>query len=144
MKSNHEEILEFIENYRTCWGEFPDDAAETVRRLHRNGFCWHFAQMLKVTFERGEVCWAAPFAHMVWVDEDGTPYDIEGTYVGEAIYFIPEYYIRRYIQDFKHIPGQVRISPTETELIHTVQRYCHDQKLAYDAYIERLMRHESR
>ena len=130
------EVLEFIEAYRTCFGDFSNDAAETVRRLHRNGFCWHFAQMLKATFDRGEVCWAAPFAHMIWLDNDGTPYDIEGIYDGEAFYFIPESYIRRWIPQFKHIPGISGRYSTKLELIHAVERYCHDQRMAYDPAIE--------
>lgn len=46
-------------------------------------------------FGRGEVCWAAPFGHFIWLDNE-TPYDIEGVYYGESLYFIPESY-RRFV-----------------------------------------------
>lgn len=81
------------------------DASEYTRNLFRNGYCYYFAHMLKQAFRRGEVCWAAPYSHFVWYDEDGTLYDIEGIYNGEAELFIPEHYLGDAIYDFLHVNG---------------------------------------
>ena len=59
--------------------------------------------MLKLAFNRGEVCWAAPFGHFVWKDENDVCYDIEGVTISEADYFIPVSYIGDGIKDFLHI-----------------------------------------
>lgn len=63
--------------------------------------------MLKAAFNRGEICWAAPFGHIVWVDENGIPYDISGVNESETDDYIPEYMMGNTILDFKHIAGKV-------------------------------------
>ena len=62
----------------------------------------HFAHMLKTVFERGEVCWAAPFSHFCFVDSDGKAYDGGGRYKGETLYMIPERYCDKFIDAYKH------------------------------------------
>ena len=96
------EVLEFISQF---YNKFTGDE-DSLRMQFRAGYCWHFAHMLKATFDRGEVCWAAPFGHFVWCDTDGTPYDVEGLYCGEASCFVPESYMGNALLDFKHIPGK--------------------------------------
>lgn len=61
----------------------------------------------KAAFNRGEICWAAPFGHIVWVDENGIPYDISGVNESETDDYIPEYMMGNTILDFKHIAGKV-------------------------------------
>lgn len=103
---SNETVIRFIADF-TCLGS-PDvkveDSYETIRSTFRAGYCYYFAHMLKLAFDRGCVCWTAPFSHFVWVDEDGMPYDIEGVYSGEADYLIPEEYLEDTIWTFKHIP----------------------------------------
>lgn len=101
-KSNPE-VLKFIDDFVGRAGEntIPQDL---FRDVFRNGYCWHFAHMLKSTFHRGEVCWVAPYSHMAWVDDNGCPYDIEGVCSTEALYFIPEYYLDdNELYGYKHI-----------------------------------------
>lgn len=76
---------------------------EIMQNLFHNGYCYYFAHMLKVAFQRGNVCLAAPYGHFVWVDENGVPYDIEGVNITEAEYYIPEKFMGEMVKDFLHI-----------------------------------------
>lgn len=93
------EVIDFIIDILTHNGM---DTSECTRRLFRNGYCYYFAHMLGIAFRRGTVCWAAPFGHFVWKDDNGIAYDIEGIYQGEADYLIPEEYMGKSIYDFLH------------------------------------------
>lgn len=109
----NETVLEFIAEFSHRGSPYieVEKSYEAIRSTFRAGYCYYFAHMLKLAFDRGCVCWTAPFSHIVWVDTDGIPYDIEGVYAGEADYFIPEDYIQDSIWTFKHIPnsdGQIR------------------------------------
>lgn len=94
-------VTDFIYGFLTKQG--PENI-EVLRKQFRSGYCYYFAHMLKAAFKRGTVCWAAPFGHFVWKDEDGKPYDIEGIYQGEYEALIPEYYLGTAVHDFLHIP----------------------------------------
>jgi len=102
LSEKQEEVLGFIHEFLYNQGE---DNAETLRYQFRAGYCLHFAEMLKAIFRRGEVCWCSGLGHMVWVDDDGTPYDIEGINESECDYYIPISYISQGLDDFRHIPG---------------------------------------
>ena len=129
----------FINEYVKHGGREDGDEMEIFSRHYRAGYCWHFAHILKSVFNRGTVCWAAPFGHIVWLDEDDTPYDIEGQYEGEARYLIPEYYLGEFINDFIHIYGMYEPNEPETnkqDLIAIIKQYCSDKKEPYDSAIE--------
>ena len=66
--------------------------------------------MLKLAFKRGEVCWAAPYGHMVWVDDDGIPYDISGLDDSDTNDYIPEFMKECTVKDYRHVPGVVNIT----------------------------------
>lgn len=87
--------LEFISN---STNNFTD---ETIRQKFRNGYCWHFAHMLKSTFDTGRVCLAYPFGHFVY-EYGGSYFDIEGYYSGESETFIPEEYLGEHLENFIH------------------------------------------
>lgn len=53
---------------------------DTIRSFFRAGYCYYFANLLKTAFGRGIICQAEPFGYMVWVDEDGCAYDVNGPY----------------------------------------------------------------
>ena len=95
-------VLRFIDKFYSQNGN-NDEARETLRRQFRAGYCYYFAHMLKVAFNRGEVCWCTNVGHIVWVDDDGTPYDIEGINDSECEYYIPEKYLGDYIEGFKRV-----------------------------------------
>ena len=98
------EVIAFIDKFL---GHQRDvDKAEVLRLQFAAGYCWYFAHMLQLAFNRGGVFWAAPFGHFVWVDTDGVAYDIQGVYVGEAEAYIPESFLGDCLYDFKHVPGR--------------------------------------
>lgn len=123
------QVLYFISDLMTC-AACTEDEYEVVRSTFRAGYCWHFAHMLKNTFGRGEVCWAAPFAHFVWVDENGIPYDAEGVNDGEQAYNIPEEYVDDMLDDFRHIPGRDCNAPKE-RILGAIRAYEDDGGLEH-------------
>ena len=46
---------------------------------YAKGLSYHFAEMLKRSYGRGEIVLAAPESHMHWIDTDGVAYDILST-----------------------------------------------------------------
>lgn len=118
------QVKRFIKN---CVYHEGKENAETIWHFFRAGYCYYFAHMIKIAFHRGTVCWAAPLGHFVWCDEDGTPYDIEGIYFGEAEEFIPEEYLGDMIKDFLHVPD-VAYNATEEDITKCLERYRKDKK----------------
>lgn len=97
-------ILNFITEFRLS-GDGSEEAEEIIRTVFRNGYCFYFAKMLKTAFPEGEICWAAPYGHIVFVYQN-IPYDIEGVYYGEEEALIPISWLKDGILDFMHIPGK--------------------------------------
>lgn len=128
------EVIDFINQF--LQHQHTEESMEIIRYQFRAGYCYHFAIILKNVFKRGEVCWAAPYGHFVWLDDNGVPYDVEGVYGGETFCFIPENYLGdKQILDFLHIPGRVYGTPKE-EIIQTIRRYCKDNSIEYDPSVE--------
>lgn len=123
------EVLEFIANF--LYHGVPrielETSAESVRSTFRAGYCYYFAAMLQAAFGRGEICWAAPFGHIVWMDENDVPYDIEGVNDSECDYYIPISHIGEGINDFKHVPGGGFGASAEF-LDEVIAKYLADQK----------------
>lgn len=126
------EVLQFIDNFvRHATSSYDD--MEVLRRTFRSGYCYHFACMLKCTFMRGEVCWAAPFGHIVWEDEDGEVYDVEGVYRGEAQYIIPIRYIEDHLCDFTRASTTGASEGVTKEYIEgAIRRYLDDNTSTVD------------
>lgn len=131
------EVIRFINRFYDINNNSLDDQ-EVLRRQFRAGYCYYFAVMLKTAFNRGEICWCAPFGHMCWVDTDGTPYDCEGVYDGEAVYLIPEHYLGESIKDFMHTDEVYDVS--RDEVMNTINKYRADRSISDDTdaikYIE--------
>lgn len=125
-----EQVLQFITDM-VCHAAATEEEYEIIRSTFCAGYCYHFAHMLKHTFKRGEVCWAAPFGHFVWVDDNGIPYDVEGMNDGEQIYNIPESYLGDMIKDFTHIPGEKIPKTTEEDIIAIIRKYEDDNNLPH-------------
>lgn len=109
------DVLEFID-------KFVSLAPEIMVEVFSNGYCWYFAHILKRHFERGEVCIAAPLGHMVWVDDDDTPYDIWGVNCSECDYYIPERYLGDCLEDFMHIRSKINFA-TEADIERIIADY---------------------
>lgn len=123
-------VLDFITELCTHMAA-DEDAYEVIRGTFHAGYCWHFAHLLKATFSRGEVCWAAPFGHFVWVDDNGVPYDVEGLNMGEQDYNIPERYLGGLIKDFTRIPGEACPCANKEQIIGVIRRYEDDNNLSH-------------
>ena len=99
-----------------------NDNTETIRTLFHSGYCLYFAEMLKTAFNRGEVCWAAPFGHFVWKDDNDVCYDIEGVTISEADYFIPVSFLGNALDDFRHVRG-VSFNATQEDIDGFISKY---------------------
>lgn len=119
------EVLHFIKNFVEHSDIVSDHSA--IYRQFRRGYCYYFALILKETFNRGKVCWCAPLGHIVWVDDDETPYDIEGINYGEVIAYIPIEYLGEYIDDFKHISNPRTKGITKEAITKICLKYFIDQ-----------------
>lgn len=124
------QVLQFITDL-TCHIASTEEEWEVIRATFRGGYCYHFAAILKHIFKRGEICWAAPFGHLVWVDDNGVPYDVEGVNFGEQIYNIPEFYLGDRIKDFTHIPGDAIPKTTDEDIVALVRQYEDDNNLPH-------------
>lgn len=104
-------VEEFIAEFRGDNLEIPekDLIVESVINKYTNytqGYCYYFAKILQLAFQRGDVVILAPFGHMVWRDTDGELYDIEGKLderdYPERACEIKEEYLGDTIKDFLH------------------------------------------
>jgi hypothetical protein len=142
--TKHNRILEFIDNFFTAFmqhasacGSYNAFPSEPLRMLYRTEYCWHFAHMLKTAFDRGTVCWTAPYSHVIWMDADGTAYDCEGICKNDSFYLIPEEYIpANMLQYFKHMPDRYVKEATREQLIKIVKTYCEETGCEYRPEIE--------
>lgn len=129
----NEQVLRFIADF--MYHGVPEigleTSAESIRSTFRAGYCYYFAHMLKEAFNRGTVCWAAPYGHIVWVDTDGNPYDIEGVNFSDCQYYIPCSYIGEHVNDFKHVPG-VEFAATKEFLEEVIRQYERDNGIISD------------
>lgn len=123
------EVIRFINRFYDINNNSLDDQ-EVLRRQFRAGYCYYFAVILKTAFNRGEICWCAPFAHMCWVDTDGTPYDCEGVYDGEAVYLIPEHYLGDTIKNFLHTDDTCNTS--KEDILNIIKQYRIDKSMSED------------
>ena len=114
----NKQILYFIANFIYHCGI---DADEIIQEQFRAGYCLHFAMILKEMFPGGEICWCAPFGHMVYVYKD-IPYDIEGINTSDCDHYIPISFIKEGIKDFMHIPG-IGFNASEEYIQDAINRY---------------------
>lgn len=106
-------IDDFLENSDIIWKKF------------RAGYCYYFAVMLKDAFQRGEICWCAPYGHICWLDDNGVPYDIEGVCDSECDFYIPVSYISEGLADFKHVPRK-EFDASKEYIENAIQKFCKD------------------
>ena len=70
------DVVTFIANVLYKGAEESGAIAE----LFGSGYCYYFACMLQDAFKRGTVCWILNRSHIVWLDIDGTAWDIYGVF----------------------------------------------------------------
>lgn len=96
------EVMNFIDD---IYASQPEENSEAIRELFHCGYCYYFANMLKIAFGRGTVCLAYPFGHVVWLDTDGIAYDIEGVSISEYEKLVDIDCMEELKYDFMHIRG---------------------------------------
>lgn len=114
-----EDVVSFISNFLNHTKD--KTAISILQQQFAAGYCYYFAVMLKSAFNRGEVCWCAPYGHLCWVDDDGVPYDIYGICISEADYFIPVSFLGDALDDFKHTDKVFNATPQDIQDI--IDRY---------------------
>lgn len=120
-------VLQFIADFLYLHTMNPQQV-ELLRKQFHSGYCYHFATILKRCFERGEICICGDIGHFVWVDNDGTPYDIEGVNETECKYYIPESYVGDAIIDFLHVPEK-NFNATREYVENIVKHYENDMQI---------------
>lgn len=99
--------------------------AEPTRKLFKEGYCYYFAQMLQTAFHRGNLYYAHPLDHIIWLDATrALAYDIDGVNQ-DWEYLIPVKLLGDYVIDFLHIPGRQSEDPA-----------------GFDRYIQELLEHQ--
>lgn len=98
------------------------DPADILYNQFANGYCYYFAHMLKIAFQRGEICWAAPLGHIVWMDTNNVAYDISGCNDSECQYYIPTSMLGDMIKDFTHVPGD-EYNASEQEIASVIIKW---------------------
>lgn len=97
------QVLQFIADMKFRCG---NENASIIEKLFSAGYCWYFAHILKLAFERGQVCYAYYENHFVWLDGisevDDVAYDIHGVNKCWG-HLIPEELLGNGIWDFKHV-----------------------------------------
>lgn len=123
----NETVLRFIFDFVNSQTSINNNDATTspadiIYNQFANGYCYYFAQMLQIAFKRGEICWAAPLGHIVWVDDNNVAYDISGCNESECQYYIPIDMLGDMIKDFTHIPGDV-YNASEQEIASVIVKW---------------------
>ena len=114
-----------VEGFINHFVNYHEGIQNSLEKQFANGFCYHFALMLKNLFNRGEIVWAAPYGHIMWKDEDETPYDIYGANGSEYDYLIPIEYLGKYIDNFTHLPSKTK-GITKKQLNNIINKYKKD------------------
>lgn len=120
-----QEVLDFINNFKN-----HSNVPYYIERLFRSGYCYYFAEILKSAFNRGELCWCAPLGHIIWMDIDGIPYDIEGINQSDCLAYIPIKYMGDAINDFKRTDKCFNAS--KNDIIKIMQKYYKDNNKIFN------------
>ena len=100
------DIEEFINKFKCCNNKLNEYNVETIETLFVDGYCYHFAKILKHVFPSGELYLAWPCSHIVF-GINGKYYDINGEYTK----FDPKFPFRRYPIPFRlfNIPNFIML-----------------------------------
>lgn len=94
--------MAFIARFSAYFG----DAVEVATRVFTAGYCFYFAHMLQVAFNRGRVVFAAPLSHIIWEDDNGCAYDFYGIFYDYAFGIDLQNVLD--IEGFKHVHAPFR------------------------------------
>jgi len=96
-KESKREIITFIADIL-----YHGEDNDSIRKLFTAGYCYYFAKILEDAFG-GEVCWHKEYSHIVWRDENGCCYDIEGVFYDyEDDTIVPVSVLEDKLEFFRH------------------------------------------
>lgn len=123
-KDANEKVLNFIANF--IYYQFNN--GYVIYNQFKDAYCYHFAQILKNTFNRGEIYITIPFGHILWKDVDELYYDINGVYCNKNIdYYIPIDYLGESIKNWFEIPGEISDTSEDKIYMHEcIREYLKD------------------
>lgn len=106
------QVVTFIANI--IYDKRNDECSLT--QFFSSGYCYYFATMLKTAFNRGKLCLTEPIAHIVWVDDNGLAYDVNGPYLPsnhdcECLTDVD--FLEDTIFDFMHVQGKEYHAPSD-------------------------------
>ena len=134
-KTSVDEVLYFIHH---IFDGKNEEEKIVIDKFFSCGYCYYFAAMLKASFLRGHIAWAAPNSHCVWVDVDGTPYDVGGMYCGEYCYLIPMEFAETVCDKFKYTfrhnseySESDAVFVTKEDIQHVCRAYCAANNIKY-------------
>lgn len=87
--NHHEEVLGFIDEI-IKQAELRNNPKIDLNALFADDYCFHFANVLKSVFKRGELYICSPCGDVVWRDEDNRYYNFNGEYKNKEVTFIPD------------------------------------------------------
>lgn len=101
-KASNEDVLNFIADI--IYHGYMVEEKDPIYDLFANGYCYYFANMLKLAFNRGEVCWHRNHGHIVWLDDNGIAYDAGGVFdeYDNENDLLPCNMLGELLVDFKH------------------------------------------
>ena len=125
-----DDVLRFIQGFLfTLYSdELPVDTGKTVlQQQFTNGYCWHFANILKSTFQRGTINVMFPDAnHIVWTDNDGLSYDINGV-VNNTLILVPTNFLENsfpeFLNNFRHAISFKHCKITKELITTIIEKY---------------------
>lgn len=122
--NNFDDVSSFINSFINFSIHCGNDE-ENIRKIFMNGYCYYFAEMLKVAFNRGEVYICAPYGHVVWRDVDNRYYDFCGEYKNDEATFVSVTDPDSFIGDFKRLADneQDKEGATEEDIRHMIEKY---------------------
>lgn len=108
-ENSNKDVITFISDflYKKTPHVSDGDSSDVIYQLFGCKYCYYFACILKIAFNRGDVCWHKGHGHIVWRDDNGVAYDIGGVFedYGDGD-LIPVETIGTIVDDFKHLPAE--------------------------------------
>lgn len=113
-------VLRFIFDILISCGQ---ENSHTIWQFFHQGYCYHFAVLLKEAFPGGYLVWAKPYAHICYMYQD-FPYDIEGLYAG-AGELVDVWNLGDVIESYRH-------RGRDDDLLHEMEEFAEQRDIEFE------------
>lgn len=110
-KEADKQVIQFIADF-IFQNDENGEPTGVISHVFSAGYCYYFANMLKIAFGRGEVCWSEGRSHIVWVDTNNIAYDVYGVYE-DYTRLRPVSYLGNTVVSFMHTGVEYHLGPTD-------------------------------